>query len=47
MVVGHWSALGLLERTDVLALDTGCVWGNKLSAVRLEDRKVFQRACAA
>ncbi|HEY2630122.1 MAG TPA: symmetrical bis(5'-nucleosyl)-tetraphosphatase [Usitatibacter sp.] len=47
LVVGHWSALGLLERTDVLALDTGCVWGRTLSAVRLEDRKVFQRACSA
>ncbi len=47
MVVGHWSALGLLERSDVLALDTGCVWGRTLSAVRFEDRKVFQRACSA
>ena len=47
LVVGHWSALGLLERRDVVALDTGCVWGRTLSAIRLEDRRVFQRACAA
>jgi len=45
VVVGHWSALGLLERDDIFALDTGCVWGRSLSAVRLEDRKVFQRSC--
>ena len=46
IVVGHWSALGLLERRDILALDTGCVWGRTLSAVRIEDRKVFQKSCA-
>ena len=33
---GHWSTLGRLERDDILALDTGCVWGGCLSAVRLE-----------
>jgi bis(5'-nucleosyl)-tetraphosphatase (symmetrical) len=32
---GHWSTLGWLGRTDVLALDTGCVWGGCLSALRL------------
>ena len=32
---GHWSTLGWLDRPDVLALDTGCVWGGQLSAVRL------------
>ncbi len=33
---GHWSTLGWLNRTDVLALDTGCVWGGCLSALRVE-----------
>ena len=33
---GHWSTLGWLERTDLLGLDTGCVWGGHLSAVRLD-----------
>ena len=47
LIVGHWSALGLLERGDVLALDTGCVWGRTLSAIRLEDRRIFQRPCGA
>jgi bis(5'-nucleosyl)-tetraphosphatase (symmetrical) len=32
---GHWSTLGWLDRPDVLALDTGCVWGGCLSALRL------------
>ena len=32
---GHWSTLGWLHRSDVLALDTGCVWGGCLSALRL------------
>jgi bis(5'-nucleosyl)-tetraphosphatase (symmetrical) len=31
---GHWSTLGWLDRTDVLSLDTGCVWGGCLSALR-------------
>jgi bis(5'-nucleosyl)-tetraphosphatase (symmetrical) len=36
VVFGHWAALGLLRRADVTALDTGCVWGNSLTAVRLD-----------
>ena len=32
---GHWSTLGWIDRRDVLSLDTGCVWGGSLSAVRL------------
>ncbi len=33
---GHWSTLGWLDRPDVIALDTGCVWGGCLSALRLQ-----------
>jgi bis(5'-nucleosyl)-tetraphosphatase (symmetrical) len=33
---GHWSTLGLLKRSDVWALDTGCVWGGCLSAMGLD-----------
>ncbi len=36
IVFGHWSTLGPLQRADVIALDTGCVWGGQLSAVRLD-----------
>lgn len=32
---GHWSTLGFLERPDLRAMDTGCVWGGSLSALRL------------
>ncbi|MES2939708.1 MAG: symmetrical bis(5'-nucleosyl)-tetraphosphatase [Pseudomonadota bacterium] len=34
---GHWSTLGYLRRPDLIALDTGCVWGGCLSALRLAD----------
>jgi bis(5'-nucleosyl)-tetraphosphatase (symmetrical) len=37
LVFGHWSTLGLLQRKDILALDTGCVWGGELTAVRLDE----------
>ena len=33
---GHWSTLGYLRRPDIIALDTGCVWGGCLSALRLD-----------
>jgi bis(5'-nucleosyl)-tetraphosphatase (symmetrical) len=46
IICGHWAALGLLQRPDLLSIDSGCVWGRELSAVRLEDRKVFQVSCA-
>ena len=44
---GHWSTLGLTERNDLLGLDTGCVWGGRLTAVRIDGgrREVFQVAC--
>jgi bis(5'-nucleosyl)-tetraphosphatase (symmetrical) len=42
LVTGHWSALGLKITPTLLALDSGCLWGGTLSAVRLEDRAVFQ-----
>ncbi|MDH5481099.1 MAG: symmetrical bis(5'-nucleosyl)-tetraphosphatase [Nitrosomonas sp.] len=45
IVCGHWSALGLYVRDNLIALDSGCVWGGQLTAIRLEDRKVFQTPC--
>ena len=41
LVTGHWAALGRRLMPTVLALDSGCVWGGELTAVRLEDREVF------
>jgi bis(5'-nucleosyl)-tetraphosphatase (symmetrical) len=42
VVFGHWAALGLDIGKRHLALDTGCVWGKSLTAIRLDDRSVFQ-----
>ena len=44
VVCGHWSALGFHREPGLIALDSGCVWGGKLTAVRLEDGQVFQEA---
>ena len=46
IVCGHWSALGLKVNDKLAALDSGCVWGGKLSALRLEDRALFEVPCA-
>jgi bis(5'-nucleosyl)-tetraphosphatase (symmetrical) len=45
LVFGHWSALGLKLRARLAALDSGCVWGGKLSALRLDDRRLYQVPC--
>lgn len=47
LVAGHWSALGLKLLPNLLALDSGCLWGGHLTALRLEDRQVFQVDCSA
>jgi bis(5'-nucleosyl)-tetraphosphatase (symmetrical) len=46
---GHWSSLGLVDREDLLGLDTGCVWGGQLTAVRIDAgrREFFHVDCAA
>jgi bis(5'-nucleosyl)-tetraphosphatase (symmetrical) len=38
IVFGHWSALSLIVLPEILAIDTGCVWGRQLTAVRLDRR---------
>lgn len=45
VVCGHWSALGFRQEANLLALDSGCLWGGSLTAVRLDDRRVFQLPC--
>ena len=45
LVCGHWSALGLRVTARLAALDSGCVWGGKLTAMRLEDRKLYAVPC--
>lgn len=47
LITGHWSALGLQVTPNRLALDSGCLWGGHLTALRLEDRQVFQVDCSS
>jgi bis(5'-nucleosyl)-tetraphosphatase (symmetrical) len=42
VVFGHWAALGLYRKKGLLCLDSGCCWGGRLSAFRLEDEQLFQ-----
>ncbi len=42
LLYGHWAALGLHRENGTVCLDSGCVWGGPLTALRLEDGKVFQ-----
>jgi bis(5'-nucleosyl)-tetraphosphatase (symmetrical) len=45
LLFGHWSSLeGITGRSEIIALDTGCVWGRKLTAFRLEDKQFFTTA---
>jgi len=45
IVFGHWSSIGLQRHANLIGLDTGCVWGGKLSAIRLSDHQLFQVDC--
>jgi bis(5'-nucleosyl)-tetraphosphatase (symmetrical) len=44
IVFGHWSALGLIVLPKLISLDTGCVWGRQLTAVRLDKKtsRIYQ-----
>jgi bis(5'-nucleosyl)-tetraphosphatase (symmetrical) len=46
VVCGHWATLGLRIQPGLMALDTGCVWGGKLTAARFQDGEVFQEPLA-
>jgi len=46
IVFGHWSSLGFVQRANLLGLDTGCVWGRTLTAVRLDGpARMFSVPC--
>lgn len=45
LICGHWSALGFRDMGHVISLDSGCVWGQSLTAVRLQDRQIFRHPC--
>ena len=42
IICGHWSALGLRQRNNIYALDTGCLWGGQLTALCLETQVITQ-----
>ena len=44
VVFGHWAALGLFRNKEVTGLDSGCAWGGSLTALRLEDGRLYQVA---
>ncbi len=48
IVFGHWSTLGFFKEADLIGLDTGCVWGGTLTALRLDvpDALPVQVGCA-
>lgn len=47
IIFGHWSALGLQHRNNVFSIDTGCLWGGKLTALHLETQTIIQVPCEA
>lgn len=47
IIFGHWASLkGKADTPNIYALDTGCCWGNALTALRLEDEQTFQVNCS-
>jgi bis(5'-nucleosyl)-tetraphosphatase (symmetrical) len=46
IICGHWAAVGLLVRENLLSIDTGCVWGRSLTALRLQDRRLYECDCS-
>lgn len=45
IIFGHWATHGFHAGHGVFSLDTGCLWGGYLTALRLEDEAVFSIAC--
>ncbi|ALG68861.1 symmetrical bis(5'-nucleosyl)-tetraphosphatase [Beggiatoa leptomitoformis] len=45
IIFGHWATLGLHLSDNIFALDTGCLWGGCLTAMRLEDKQLFKLDC--
>lgn len=46
LITGHWSALGLRMEQNLMSIDSGCLWGNHLTAVKLPSREVIQVRCS-
>ncbi len=46
IIFGHWAALGVHQQPGIFALDSGCVWGNALTALNLDEFTFHQVACS-
>ena len=46
IIFGHWSTLGLMVRDNLYGLDTGCLWGQSLTALCLDNGKLFSVRCS-
>ena len=45
-IFGHWAALGLYKDDNVFCIDSGCVWGNYLTALKIDENlQFFQIKC--
>ena len=44
IICGHWSALGLYQANNIIALDTGCLWGGDLTVLKVQNLQMNQRA---
>ena len=47
VIFGHWSTIGLMMRDDAIGIDTGCVWGGRLTALHWPSRAITQVQCQA
>ncbi len=46
IIFGHWSTLGFYQSDNCYGLDTGCLWGGELTAIRLGKKiKRYSLAC--
>ncbi len=45
IVFGHWSTLGSISSDRIYPIDTGCLWGDRLTALRLDDCQIFSIDC--
>ena len=48
VIIGHWSTIGFQNKKNFISIDTGCVWGNKLTAIEIISKdkiKKYQIKC--
>ena len=45
LLFGHWSTLGKVNKENIFPLDTGCVWGGQLTALKLETSEYISIDC--